>query len=149
MKDLKTESERTERIYWSLFGISHKFVRGQIDDKRDISQKRFVRKFIQKRAVQNPLAPRLRRVAERRLHGSAGGWNGTQMWSGFAEVGVDEGDLFGGEEALGLLVAGGEEGLMELLAIGHHLHEVAHGITGVALREIGESEFGLGKHGIQ
>ena len=75
--------------------------------------------------------------------------DGTQMWSGFAEVGVDEGDLFGGEEALGLLVAGGEEGLMELLAIGHHLHEVAHGITGVALWEIGESEFGLGKHGIQ
>ena len=33
--------------------------------------------------------------------------DGTQMWSGFAEVGVNEGDLLGSEEALGLLVARG------------------------------------------
>ena len=95
MKELKESTG-----VFSVFRTS--FVRGQIDDKRDISQKRFVRKFIQKRAVQNPLAPRLRRVAERRLHGSAGGWNGTLMWSGFAEVGINEGDLLGSEEALGL-----------------------------------------------
>ena len=55
---------------------------------------------------------------------------------GFAEVGVDEVELFGGEEALGLLVTGGLKFGVEGLAEDDHLHQIAHGIAGVAHREV-------------
>ena len=55
---------------------------------------------------------------------------------GFAEVGVDEVELFGGEEALGLLVTGGLKFGVEGLAEDDHLHQIAHSIIRVAHREV-------------
>ena len=55
---------------------------------------------------------------------------------GFAEVGVDEVELFGGEEALGLLVTGGLKFGVEGLAEDDHLHQIAYSIAGVAHREV-------------
>ena len=55
---------------------------------------------------------------------------------GFAEVGVDEVELFGGEEALGLLVTGGLKFGVEGLAEDDHLHQIAHSIAGIAHREV-------------
>lgn len=74
----------------------------------------------------------------------AGLANGVCSASGLAQVGVDEGCLLGGEEALALQVAGGEELGVERLAIDDHLHEVAHGIVRRAQGEILEGQFGLG-----
>ena len=60
-----------------------------------------------------------------------------QRWGlGFAEVGVDEVELFGGEEALGLLVTGGLKFGVEGLAEDDHLHQIAYSIAGVAHREV-------------
>ena len=55
---------------------------------------------------------------------------------GFDEVGVDEVELFGGEEALGLLVTGGLKFGVEGLAEDDHLHQIAYSIAGVAHREV-------------
>ena len=55
---------------------------------------------------------------------------------GFAEVGVDEVELFGGEEALSLLVTGGLKFGVEGLAEDDHLHQIAHSIAGIAHREV-------------
>ena len=65
---------------------------------------------------------------------------------GFAEVGVDKVELFGGEEALGLLVTGGLKFGVEGLAEDDHLHQIAYSIAGVAHREVEQGKFGLGFH---
>ena len=65
---------------------------------------------------------------------------------GFAEVGVDEVELFGSEEALGLLVTGGLKFGVEGLAEDDHLHQIAYSIAGVAHREVEQGKFGLGFH---
>ena len=53
---------------------------------------------------------------------NAGMWILLFWGLGFAEVGVDEVELFGGEEALGLLVTGGLKFGVEGLAEDDHLH---------------------------
>ena len=67
---------------------------------------------------------------------NAGMWILLFWGLGFAEVGVDEVELFGGEEALSLLVTGGLKFGVEGLAEDDHLHQIAHSIAGVAHREV-------------